>query len=371
VHTEVVLAPPAPAPTLLDPTDDPEAVAESAGLRYVSDAEPGITRRRRGQGFSYHRPDGSTVRDDRTRDRIAALAVPPAWSDVWICRDPVGHLQATGRDAKGRKQYRYHSRWRAVRDENKYGRLLSFGQALPALRERIDATLRRPGLPREKVIAVVVHLLDETLIRVGNQEYAEDNESYGLTTITADHVDIGWSEVRFDFVGKGGVAHEVTVSDPRLARIVRRCHELGGQELFAYHDDEGQTVDVTSAHVNDYLRDTIGSIASAKDFRTWGGTVTVTEHLASVDAPEAEEAPILEAVDAAAALLRNTRAVCRSCYVHPAVFEAYRDASLSEAWRRSRSTARMSRAERATLAVLQAAGPAGVSVAGDATQASA
>jgi DNA topoisomerase I len=357
------LAIPAPqAPRLDEVVIDPETAAEAAGLRYVTDAEPGIGRRRRGRGFSYHRADGTTVRDQRVVDRITALAVPPAWTDVWICADPAGHLQATGRDAKGRKQYRYHPRWRAVRDENKFARLLLFGESLPALRERVDAVLRHPGLPREKVLAVVVRLLDETLIRVGNREYAEDNDSYGLTTITTEHVDVGWTQVTFDFVGKGGVAHEITVSDPRLARIIRLCHELGGQVLFGYHDDEGATVDLTSAHVNQYLREVVGSVVSAKDFRTWGGTVTVTEHLGGFDPPASDrqaDQAILDAVDVAAEQLRNTRAVCRSSYIHPAVLDAYRDGSLADHWKRSRSAGRLSRAERAALAVLRAAEPAG------------
>jgi DNA topoisomerase I len=339
---------------------EPEEAADLAGLRYVTDAQPGLVRRRRGKGFSYHRSDGSTVRDRAVIDRIASLAVPPAWTDVWICADPAGHLQATGRDAKGRKQYRYHPRWREVRDENKFARLAHFGRALPAVRERVDATLRRPGLPREKVLAVVVHLLDETLIRVGNQEYADDNDSYGLTTITPDHVEIGWSEVTFDFVGKGGVDHNVTIRDPRLARIIGRCHELGGQELFVYRDDEERLVDVTSAHVNDYLRDVVGLAASAKDFRTWGGTVTAAEHLAVLDPPESDkdaDKVIIAAVDTAAERLHNTRAVCRSCYLHPAVLDAYRNGSLAESWKRTRAAGRLGRGERTVLDVLETAAP--------------
>lgn len=345
-----------PDAPLLEEVLDPEAVADAAGLRYVTDAEPGIVRRRRGKGFSYHRPDGPAVRDKPTLERIRSLAVPPAWTDVWICARADGHLQATGRDAKGRKQYRYHPRWREVRDENKFGRLLYFGQALPSLRERIDTTLRRPGLSREKVLAVVVRLLDDTLIRVGNQEYANDNESFGLTTIRADHVEVGWSAVSFDFVGKSGISHHVTVNDARLARVVRRCHELGGQELFAFHDDDGNLVDVTSAHVNEYLRDSIGALATAKDFRTWGGTVHTLEHLAGLDPPESDkhaDTGILDAIDATAEQLRNTRSVCRDCYVHPAVIDSYREGALTEHWKRARSSTHLRRAERATLAVLE------------------
>jgi DNA topoisomerase I len=333
---------------------DPEQVAEDAGLAYVSDDEPGYGRRRRGRGFSYHRPDGSAVRARSELDRIRSLAIPPAWQDVWICASPHGHLQATGRDGRGRKQYRYHSRWREVRDENKYRLLAAFGQSLPGLRDRLDGELRQTGLPRQKVLALVVRLLDETLVRVGNREYAEDNETFGLTTVTAEHVDLGWRHATFEFVGKGGTEHLVTVDDGRLARIIRRCHELGGQSLFSYVED-GQVRSVTSSDVNDYLRSAIGPSITAKHFRTWGGTVTAAEHLAEHEVPDSEkEAAELElaAIDAAAAQLRNTRAVCRRCYVHPIVPEAYRSGALADAWKRSRTVGQLSRGERTVLALL-------------------
>lgn len=340
--------------TSLEP-DENELAAEEAGLNYVSDAEPGFRRRRRGRGFSYE-GDHGTIRKADTLARIRALAVPPAWTDVWICRDSLGHLQATGRDAKGRKQYRYHSRWREVRDANKFDLLASFGDALPALRDRVGAELQQPGLGRDKVLALVVHLLDETLIRVGNREYANDNESYGLTTITPDHVELGGRATTFDFIGKGGVEHRVKVNDVRIARIVRRCHELGGQALFSYRADDGDAVSsVTSQDVNEYLRDVAGASITAKDFRTWGGTTTAAEHLGPLETPStADEADehVVDAIDAAALQLRNTRAVCRSCYVHPAVLDAYREGSLALQWNKARSAGQLSRGERTVLSLL-------------------
>ena len=243
---------PADAELPLDPVES----AIEAGLVYVSDAERGIRRRRRGRGFSYQTDSGTSVRGKAELERIRSLAIPPAWTDVWICSKPTGHLQATGRDAKGRKQYRYHPRWREVRDANKYALLGAFGHSLPDLRDRIDAELRQTGLPRAKVLAVVVRLLDDTLVRVGNREYADDNETYGLTTITPDHVDVGWRDTTFDFVGKGGIDHHVTVEDARITRIIRRCHELGGQALFSYQEEDGSGISsITSTDVNDYLRE--------------------------------------------------------------------------------------------------------------------
>jgi DNA topoisomerase-1 len=334
---------------------DPAEVAEAAGLRYESDARPGITRRRRGKGFSYARPDGSPV-SARDRERIDALVIPPAWTDVWISPSPNGHIQATGRDQRGRKQYRYHDRWREVRDADKFDRLTVFGVLLPDLRAQLDADLRRHGLPRERVLALVVRLLDETLIRVGNSEYAADNDTYGLTTLRRRHAKAGATRVEFDFTGKGGVEHEVTVTDPRLAKLVRRTSELGGQDLFTYEDEDGGTATVTSSDVNDYLRSIAHLDITAKDFRTWGGTVVMTETLAELGPAETErevDANIVTAVDAAAAALRNTRTVCRNCYVHPAVPDAYRDGSLVERWKVARAGARRSRGEQATLAILE------------------
>jgi DNA topoisomerase I len=335
---------------------DPAAAAEEAGLRYVSDATPGIRRVRSGSGFRYVGPDGETVRSPAVRDRIRALAIPPAWTDVWICPRQNGHLQATGRDARGRKQYRYHDRWRQVRDADKFDRLGQFGKALGPLRTTVDAELQRPGpLDRDKVLALVVRLLDETLVRVGNAEYAATNESYGLTTLGPEHVEIHGAEVTFAFVGKGGLEHEVSVNDRRLARLVKRCHELGGQELFAWTDADGRVVDVGSADVNAWLREHTGETVSAKDFRTWGATVVATETLAALGPPTSTkeaDAQVLEAIDAAAERLGNTRAVCRASYVHPVVPDSHVEGSLHERWARARRTTSHRRSERTVLDLL-------------------
>jgi len=342
--------------TGLIPAADPAAVAADAGLRYVSDTRPGIRRVRSGRGFRYVDPHGETVRSPAVRDRIRALAIPPAWTDVWICPTADGHIQATGRDARGRKQYRYHDRWRQVRDADKFERLGHFGLALGPLRATVDAHLQRPGaLDRDKVLALVVRLLDETLVRVGNAEYAATNESYGLTTLGPEHVEIHGSEVTFAFVGKGGLEHEVSVSDRRLARLVRRCHELGGQELFAWTDPAGHVVDVGSSDVNAWLREQTGELVSAKDFRTWGATVVATETLAELGPPASAkeaEAHVLAAIDNAAARLGNTRAVARASYVHPVVPDSHREGSLHERWARARRTAAHRRSERTVLDLL-------------------
>ncbi len=348
-----------------EPVDDPQAVAADpvlsarlAGLRHVTDDKPGMRRRRRGKGFSYLDPAGQPLRDPRERRRIEALAVPPAWTSVWICPLPNGHLQATGRDARGRKQYRYHPDWRTVRDETKFGRMLAFGEALPRLRARLDSDLARTGLPREKVLAVVVKLLETTLIRVGNEEYARENESFGLTTMRSRHVDIAGATVRFRFRGKSGREHEVAISDRRLARVVRACRELPGYELFQYVDESGERQEVDSADVNEYLRDLTGEDFTAKDFRTWGGTVLALSALRTASAvrpaaqedeageegEEGEEKPgppppggnrereakraIVEAVKHVADQLGNRPAICRKYYVHPAVIAAFLDGRL-------------------------------------------
>lgn len=329
--------------------------AEDAGLHYVSDAAPGFRRRRAGRGFTYLRPDGTTLKDAAVRERIKALAIPPAWTDVWICADARGHLQATGRDQRGRKQYRYHPRWRATRDANKFDRLADFGAQLPELRRRIDEDLRLPGLPRDRVLALVVRLLDDTLVRVGNPEYAADNDTYGLTTLRRRHVALRSRRVTFEFTGKSGIEHEVQVQDPQLTRVVRRCHELGGKELFSYEAEDGALLSVSSNDVNAYLRETIGDDTSAKDFRTWGGTVIALEFLAACATREDSDrdADILAAIDAAAESLGNTRAVCRASYIHPAVPASYDTGVLLEHWNRARGTQRLRRGERATLAVLE------------------
>ncbi|HYE94820.1 MAG TPA: hypothetical protein VD962_01315 [Rubricoccaceae bacterium] len=308
----------------------PEAAAEAAGLVYVSDALPGIRRVRRGSGFAYVRPDGSPA-SERDLARIAALAIPPAWTDVWICPSPNGHLQATGRDARGRKQYRYHPDWMAVRSGAKYEKLAPFGEALPDLRARVEGDLRRPTLDREKVLALAVALLDQTLIRIGNPEYAEENETYGLTTLRDKHVALEGTGVRFAFTGKSGVEHEVTLRDRRLARLVKACRDLPGHTLFQYYADGGERCVLTSGDVNAYLRETTSEEFTAKDFRTWGGTVLAAKALCACGPCEDEKAAdkaIAETIKEVAAALGNTCAVCRKHYVHPAVLDAYREGSL-------------------------------------------
>jgi DNA topoisomerase I len=302
--------------------------ARNAGLRHVDDSEPGIRRERRGQEFVYLVPDGTTVGDPETLLRIRHLAIPPAWTDVWICPDPRGHLQATGRDARGRKQYRYHQRWREVRDEVKYGRLISFAEALPRIRLRTDADLRKSGLPRAKVLAAVVQLLEKTLIRVGNEEYARENGSIGLTTMRDHHAKVRGATVRFEFRGKSGIEHAVDLEDHRLARIVKACRDLPGYELFQYIDDDGKRHVVDSADVNGYLRSISGEDFTAKDFRTWAGTVLAAKALAAASAfASNREAKrnIVNAIESVAKRLGNTRTVCRKCYIHPAIFDAYLD----------------------------------------------
>ena len=313
--------------------DDPARSAKEAGLRYVSDETPGVRRVRAGHGFRYIGLDGKPVRDAETLARIRSLAVPPAWTDVWICPRSDGHLQTTGRDARGRKQYRYHPRWRTVRDDTKYHRLIAFAEALPVIRAKTEEHLKLPGLPREKVLATVVRLLELTHIRVGNDEYARTNHSYGLTTLKDQHARIRGSTVRFRFRGKSGVRHAVELHDRRLARIVRRSQELPGQELFQYVDDDGGVRDVGSADVNDYLREITGQEFTAKDFRTWTGTVLAACQLCALaPAKSVREAKrnVVAAVRVVAERLGNTVAVCRKCYVHPAVLDAYLAGSLAK-----------------------------------------
>jgi DNA topoisomerase-1 len=312
---------------------DPLESAKTAGLKYVDDREPGIRRRRGGKGFRYDSPAGKAIRDPKTLARIKALAIPPAWEDVWICCDPDGHLQATGRDSRRRKQYRYHRRWREVRDVAKYDRLLAFAQVLPKLRRRIRRDLKRKGLPREKALAAVVQLLESTLIRVGNSEYAQANDSFGLTTLRNRHAQVNGSKIRFSFRGKSGVRREVEFHDPRLAKIVRQCQDLPGQELFGYLDDDGQPRDIGSADVNEYLREATGQEFTAKDFRTWAGTALAAQALREFedfDSQAAAKQNITQAIERVAARLGNTKAVCRKCYIHPVVFDAYLDRSLLE-----------------------------------------
>jgi DNA topoisomerase-1 len=351
----------APATVSAAPGIEARESAVSAGLRYVTDRIPGISRQRVGSGFRYVGPQGVIIRDAAELTRIRALAIPPAWRDVWICANPRGHLQATGRDARGRKQHRYHPRWRQVRDEAKYDRILDFAAALPALRRQTDADMSVPGLPRTKVVAAVVQLLEKTLIRVGNDEYARDNNSFGLTTLRTGHARISGSTIRFRFKGKSGKFHDVAFSDARLARLVKRCQELPGRELFQYLDDDGKVQDIGSADVNEYLRVVMGREFTAKDFRTWTGTVLAARALHQMREFGSEtqaKKNILLAVDAVAGMLGNTRSVCRKCYVHPAIIDAYLDRTLAaglsaRAGRRPASPHALSRTETAVLALLQ------------------
>jgi DNA topoisomerase-1 len=310
------------------PLPAPES-AKIAGLRYVTDERaPGIRRIGIRKRIRYVAPSGRTISDPAELRRIASLVIPPAWTDVWICADPRGHLQATGRDARGRKQYRYHAWWRHVRDEVKYGRLTAFAQALSRIRKRTDADLRKGGLPREKVLAAVVQLLEKTLIRVGNEEYARDNGSVGLTTMRVRHATISGGTVRFEFVGKSGVEHDIDLRDARLARIVKACRELPGYELFQYVDEHGHRQVVDSADVNAYVREISGEDFTAKDFRTWAGTVLAAKALADLPAfASVAEAKrnVARAIGSVAKRLGNTKAVCRKSYIHPAVLDAYMD----------------------------------------------
>ena len=340
---------------------EPREAATSAGLRYVTDQIPGVRRLRVGNGFRYVTPRGSTVRGQDLQ-RIRALAIPPAWRDVWICPDTRGHLQATGRDARGRKQHRYHPRWRKVRDEAKYGRILEFAAALPALRKRVASDLSGHALSRRKVVAAVVQLLEKTLIRVGNDEYARANRSYGLTTMQDAHANVTRTTIRFRFKGKSGKFHDITFSDARLAGVVRRCQELPGRELFQYQDESGTVHDIGSADVNEYLRDVTGRDFTAKDFRTWLGTVLAAMALQEMKAFTSDtqaKRNVLSAIDAVAEMLGNTRSVCRKCYIHPAIIDSYMDRTLAQTLsaragaRLAQSSASLTRAETAVLALLQ------------------
>ena len=311
---------------LVDAVPPTASDAEKAGLEYVNDGEPGIRRRRRGQGFVYLGSNGKMVRDPYARARIRSLAIPPAWTDVWICLSEHGHLQATGRDAKRRKQYRYHVDFVAIRDSAKYERLAEFAKSLPAVRETIAKQMALPGLPREKVLATIVHLLDSTLIRVGNDSYARENDSYGITTLRNSHVKVTGEALRFQFKGKSGKTWRLTMKDRRIAKIIRSCQELPGQHLFQYVDEAGNVLRVTSTDVNDYLRTLTGREVTAKDFRTWAGTVLAANQLADMgkpDGPTAAKRQIRAALQEVAARLGNTVAICRKCYVHPSVLEAY------------------------------------------------
>ncbi|MEY2519377.1 MAG: topoisomerase [Verrucomicrobiota bacterium] len=327
--------PPAPAPksrkekakiAKIEVAPDPVEVAEDAGLRYMSDDQPGFTRKRKGGDFEYFDTEGKRIRDETRLLRIRRLAIPPAYKDVWICPSANGHIQATGRDARGRKQYRYHERWREARDENKYDRMLVFGKALPKIRRRVNKDLALRGLPRNKVLATVVQLLERTFIRVGNEEYAKENKSYGLTTMRNHHVDVTGEKLKFSFKGKSGVKHEVDVSDRRLAKIIRQLQDLPGQEIFKYMNGDGEKRTISSQDVNDYLREITGEEFTAKDFRTWAGTVLAAMALNAQEAFKNKTQAnknIKDAIAAVSKILGNTPTVCRKCYVHPAVLETY------------------------------------------------
>jgi len=307
---------------------DPTEVAEHAGLRYVSDDQPGYSRKLKGEDFEYFDTEGKRIDDEQRLLRIKRLAVPPAWKDVWMCPSPNGHIQATGRDARGRKQYRYHDRWREIRDENKFDRMIDFGKALSKIRHRVRKDMALPGLPRNKVLATVVQLLERTFIRVGNEEYARENKSFGLTTMQTRHVNVKGSKLRFRFKGKSGRQREVDMTDRRIAKIIARLQDLPGQDLFQYVDDQDVVHNVTSQDVNDYLREIAGGDFTAKDFRTWGGTVLAAIALSTIGAFETKKqakANIKSAISAVAKLLGNTPAICRKCYIHPAILETYLD----------------------------------------------
>lgn len=321
----------------LEIVTDPEEAAEDAGLRYVSDEQPGYTRKKKGEDFEYFDGGGKPITDERRVLRIQRLAIPPAYTDVWICPWSNGHIQATGRDARGRKQYRYHEKWREARDETKYERMVVFGAALPKIRKRVQEDLALPGLPKNKVLATIISIMERTFIRVGNEEYARENKSYGLTTMRNRHVKVRGAHLRFNFRGKSGVEHQVDVADRRLARIVKKMQDLPGQDLFGYLDEtDGAVQDVSSQDVNDYLREITGEDFTAKDFRTWAGTVLAAVALNTVESFETKKEAkqhVKNAITAVSKILGNTPAICRKCYVHPAVLETYLSGEMIEGLR--------------------------------------
>jgi len=350
-----------PSAIAIKPVDSIQC-AKSAGLRYVADTSPGIRRKKSGTSVVYISADGHVIRDTEVLARIKSLAIPPAWREVWICPIAHGHLQATGVDAKGRKQYRYHPRWREVRDETKYDRMLVFGRVLPTIRKRVEQDLSRPGLCREKILATVVRLLETTLIRVGNEEYARQNDSFGLTTMRDRHVDVTGATLRFAFRGKSGITHAVDLTDRRLAKIVKQSQDLPGYELFQYIEEDGTRASIDASDVNAYLKEIAGDEFTAKDFRTWAGTILATRALQEFEAFESQaqaKRNIVQAIEAVAKRLGNTKAVCRKCYIHPAVIRYYMDGSLLQTLNRrlkkelTQSLDRLSREESAVLVLLQ------------------
>jgi DNA topoisomerase-1 len=342
------------------PIVPPAESAKAASLRYVSDTKPGIRRKKRGNGFAYLGVDNKPVRDAETLARIKSLVIPPAWTDVWICPDANGHIQATGRDARRRKQYKYHSKWHSVRDETKYGRMIHFGNALPKIRERVTADLGKKGMPREKILAVVVRLLETTYIRVGNEEYARTNGSFGLTTLLDDHVDIKGAKVTFCFKGKSGKTHTIALNDKRLAALVKHSRDLPGDDLFQYIGDDGEPHPIDSGDVNAYLREIGGEEFTAKDFRTWAGSLLA---ICSIDSSGAHDdgtskkAALVKSIKAVAEQLGNTPAVAKKGYIHPAILQAYEDRSLYEVWTEAHRHARphkgLTREENALLTFLE------------------
>jgi DNA topoisomerase-1 len=350
------------AARMTPPPLDPLVSARAAHLRYVDDSGPGCRRVRRGHGFSYLDASAKPIRDPREIERIRRLVIPPAWTDVWICPSPNGHIQATGRDARGRKQYRYHPRWREVRDETKYHRMVAFGEVLPRIRAAVDEALRSPTLSCEKVLAAVVRLLEVSLIRVGNEEYARANRSFGLTTLREHQVDVDGPVIHFHFRGKGGIEHAIDIRDRRLARIVQRCADLPGEMLFQYVGEDGLSHPIESADVNEHIRKLASADFSAKDFRTWGGTVLAARALCELEPASSRTAltrSIAGAIRRVARRLGNTPAICRKCYVHPAVIEAYSEGRLAEALARAAPSAApdpcgLTSEEKAVLALLRA-----------------
>ena len=323
------------AATSLEVGTDPARAAEEANLRYVDSEEPGYTRKRKGTGFAYYTPSGEHVKDDRLRERFKALVIPPMWEDVWICKNLNGHVQATGVDEKGRKQYIYHEKWREVRDRAKFGAMIPFGEALPGLRERLAQDLKLEGLPHDKLVAAVVTLLDKTLIRIGNEAYAKENKSYGLTTLRRKHIEIEGNELEFSFTGKSGKEHHISFKDKQLAEVVKASYEIPGYELFKYLDEDGNKHLVDSGDVNEYLQETTGEAFSAKDFRTWAGTVITSELLCENDCPDTDEARkevITASIKGVAEHLGNTPAVARSSYVHPLVLERFEAGSFQDSY---------------------------------------
>jgi DNA topoisomerase-1 len=342
----------------------PKVSARAAGLHYTTDSRPGIKRIRKGKSFRYVAPDGRPIRAADELKRIRSLVIPPAWEDVWISVDPRGHLQAVGRDARGRKQYRYHPRWREVRDETKYYRLIGFADALPSIRTRTSRDLRCSRLTRDKVLAAVVQLLEKTLIRVGNDEYARDNKSFGLTTLRDGHVNVNGARVHFSFRGKSGVEHDIRLDDRRLARTIKACRDIPGYDLFQYVDDDGKRHAIGSADVNEYLKSITGRDYTSKDFRTWAGTVLAAQMLKELerfDSQAQAKRNIVRAVESVARRLGNTKAVCRKCYIHPAILDSYMDGSMlrmlvdraGRAGRAARKAGDLTDAEAAVLGLLR------------------